>query len=142
MDFGQSTRSRLTTPLSVPRVDTDAVAKMKSPHNIDWLSNLLLHPRRKAGNMLIMANYISDIWLIFSSRNFQNIRMDACQYFPFFPVALFPHLRIYGKKEVVILNYNKVHNLQATRSMSSWTRIAPEIISPRPNPGKIYALFA
>jgi hypothetical protein len=26
--------------------------------------------------------------------------------------------------------------------MSSWTRIAPDITTPRPNPGKIYALFA
>jgi hypothetical protein len=34
-----------------------------------------------------------------------------------------------------------VHS-QAASNMSSWTRIAPDIIRPRPNPGKMYALFA
>jgi len=31
--------------------------------------------------------------------------------------------------------------LQAARSMSSCTRIAPDITRPRPNPEKMYALF-
>jgi len=33
-------------------------------------------------------------------------------------------------------------NLQAARSRSSCTRMVPDIIKPRPNPGNMYALFA
>lgn len=33
-------------------------------------------------------------------------------------------------------------HLQAARSRSSCTRMVPDIIKPRPNPGKMYALFA
>jgi len=33
-------------------------------------------------------------------------------------------------------------HLPAARSRSSWTRMVPDIITPRPNPGKMYALLA
>lgn len=98
MDFGQSTKSRLTTPLSVPRVDTDAVAKMKSPHNIDWLSNLLLHPRRKAGNMLIMANYISDIWHNIFIQKFSKYKNGCMSVFSLFSCCSFPSFTYLWKK--------------------------------------------
>lgn len=44
--------------------------------------------------------------------------------------------------QIEIRDFEDFGQLQAAKSISSWTRIVPDIIRPIPNPGKMYALFA
>jgi hypothetical protein len=44
-------------------------------------------------------------------------------------------------REWSLLSYRRLC-LPAARTISSVTRTAPEMTTPRPNPGKMYALFA
>ena len=54
---------------------------------------------------------------------------------PVTPISTYP-------KHIIEIKVPSLVHLQAARSRSSCTRMVPDIIKPRPNPGNMYALLA